>query len=150
MLIAGFLLLIAANVLLLILFYRLWRFTIDKSQQNGLVPSINSPAKAVGFLFIPLFALYWVFKVFAQLPKNLNAIAKNQDITHVMPEGLGLFIAIMSVIGIVPYVGYVTTIISVFILMPVFVSQCINTCDQIENESEDEKRGAIDYTATVD
>ncbi len=145
----GLVLLLTANILLLILLYRLWRFTIENSRLNGLEPSIDSPGKAVGFLFIPIFALYWVFKVFAQLPKDLNALAETKKTPIALPEKIGLFIAILTVGGVIPYLGIATSLITGFILMPVFVSQCINACDQIDNCIGTEEIGAVDYTTGI-
>ena len=55
------------GVLTLIYLHRAWRLI-----QPGNVQT--TPGKAVGFLFIPLFQLYWIFVAIAGLPKDWNRV----------------------------------------------------------------------------
>jgi hypothetical protein len=57
---------IAYVVLQFILIYKLWKVV-----QDGYAST--SAGKAVGFLFIPLFNYYWMFRAFWGLSKDLNA-----------------------------------------------------------------------------
>lgn len=56
---------IAYVVLLCILIYKLWKVV-----QDGYAST--SAGKALGFLFIPLFSYYWMFRAFWGLSKDLN------------------------------------------------------------------------------
>jgi len=123
-LIIGIVLSIVADIYFIVLLYRIWKFAINESRRYNLVPSIDTPGKAVGFLFIPFFSLYWVFKAFGKLPKDLNAIAKVKGSSTTMSEGIGTSLAMMSILSIIPFVGYVTAIIWI-VIAPVFISQSI-------------------------
>jgi hypothetical protein len=126
MLFIGVILLIIAEIYYLVLLYRVWRFAIDESHRHNIMPSIDTPGKAVGFLFIPFFNWYWVFQVFGKLPKDLNAIAHAKQSGALMSNGLGTTFAIMSVLSIIPFIGTVTGIIAL-IIAPIFISQSITT-----------------------
>lgn len=49
---------IAALIAAFVLLYQIWRFVIHESRCNHLEPSIETPGKAVGYLFIPFYNLY--------------------------------------------------------------------------------------------
>jgi predicted Zn finger-like uncharacterized protein len=56
----------------------------------------TTPSKAVWFLFIPYFNLYWIFQAIWGWTKDYNKICKNHDINLPrMPEGLALVISIL-------------------------------------------------------
>ncbi len=57
--------LLAGMILQYILTYRFWQIIQDGFQQT-------TPGKAVGFLFIPIFNLYWNFVAFFGLSKDMN------------------------------------------------------------------------------
>jgi hypothetical protein len=71
---------IAAAILLFILLYKFWQVV-----QDGFART--SPAKAVGFLFIPFFNLYWNFPAYFGLAKDLNRyisahFGNNEDVQN--------------------------------------------------------------------
>jgi hypothetical protein len=53
-------------ILLLIMLYRSWKVV-----QDGYAST--TPRQAIGFLFVPLFNFYWLFKAFAGLSVDLNS-----------------------------------------------------------------------------
>lgn len=55
-----------AGILLLIIIYRSWKVV-----QDGYAST--TPGKAIGFLFIPFFNFYWLFKAFAGLSVDQNS-----------------------------------------------------------------------------
>jgi hypothetical protein len=126
--ILGAILLIVAVIYLIVMVYRVWQFTIHQSQRYQLKPSIESPGKAVGFLFIPFFNLYWMFIVYGKLPKDINAICVARGEAASIPDGLGIAVAVLSVMSLIPFVGYVTGIIANAIFLPVLLSQVIAKC----------------------
>ena len=95
----GLILLVTASVIVFVRLYQLWRFIIGVSPFMGLAPSIATPGRAVGYLFIPLFNLYWVFIVLGKLPRDLNAMAQASDIRIRIPSGLGIAAATLSAIS---------------------------------------------------
>ncbi|GAA5494415.1 hypothetical protein Rhal01_00576 [Rubritalea halochordaticola] len=75
----GWGLLVFANILQLIYLYRAW----DCLQPGG---ATVTPGKAVGFLFIPLFNLYWVFVAYGQLAKEWNTVVSHYENTKYAPR----------------------------------------------------------------
>jgi hypothetical protein len=65
--------LLFAGVVFLILVYRMWA-----AIQDGDVRS--TPGKAVGFLFIPIFSLYWVFQVIPGFATDYNNFLARQSL----------------------------------------------------------------------
>jgi hypothetical protein len=80
-----------------ILHYKLWDALPTSSRAT-------SPGKAVGFLFIPFFNLYWYFVSYAALPTSIQKATGKPS-----ANGLGVTFAIMSVgqwfFSWIPYVG---------------------------------------------
>ncbi len=120
-------------VLFYIILYRLWKFTIAKSYELGIAPSIPTAGQAVGYLFIPVFNFYWLFKGIGKLPLEINAIAKRYDLQKLVPDNLGYIIASLSIVGLIPIVGHVTSAINFLILLPLFLKNCIEVCELIDN-----------------
>lgn len=127
----GALIWIAGFIYFLVLFYQVWRFVIDESKRNNLVPSIDTPGKAVGFCFIPFYNLYWYFRAFGTFPKDLNALAKAKGTDKNMSTALGTAIPVLIIVGIVPVVGYVAVFVAHLILFPVFISQAVRLCNDM-------------------
>jgi hypothetical protein len=127
----GFISILIANIYSLVLLYRLWKFTIAESKMNELKPSIETPGKAIGYLFIPFFDLYWIFIAFGKLPKNLNAIANAKGIKEMMSESIGTVLAVLVILSIIPVIGYLTALIAAWIILPVFYWNAINFCEKI-------------------
>lgn len=96
---------IYAIVIAFVLWYKGW-----KSIQDG--HARTTPGKAVGFLFIPLFGLYWIFQAFWGFSKDYNSFIKRHEISvSKLPEGLFLTSCILNVAGIplgfIPVVGWI-------------------------------------------
>ncbi len=115
-----------------IIFFHLWKFSIEESELAGLAPSVNSPGRVLGFCFIPLFNFYWAFVAWGKLPKDLNALAGSRECTRRLSQGLGITIPILSILSIIPLVGYVPGIIAGCVLIPLFLRNAIRLCREIE------------------
>jgi hypothetical protein len=124
-------LIIITFVLFYIILYRVWKFVIAKEHELGITPSIPSAGQAVGYLFIPLFNIYWLFKGIGKLPFDINLIAKKYDVQKVVQDNLGYIIAILALIGIIPFVGYITGAINFLILLPIFIARCVEVCELV-------------------
>lgn len=127
----GVIAVIIAMIYYFVLFYQVWRFVIEESQRNNLIPSIETPGKAIGYCFIPFYNLYWVFQAFGKFPKDLNALAAKKGSSK-MSESLGSTIPILVIIGIIPYIGYITALINILILYPIFIYQAVRQCHDIK------------------
>jgi hypothetical protein len=82
---------IVTTVYFFMLLYQLWK----------LIPADiarTTPGKAVGFTFIPVFNLYWVFVSYLGLCKDMNETLRRQRIHHQVSEGLGLTLCVLIVL----------------------------------------------------
>ena len=119
--------LLAGGIYIWVLFYQIWKYVIFESRHAGLPTSIPTPGQAIGYCFIPLYNFYWIFMAYGKLPKDLNALARVRGLTETMSNDLGMAIPILDLCGIIPFVGYLTSIIS-FILSMIFFSQGLRMC----------------------
>ena len=90
----GLILLMAGSAMMFIYLYRAWVLL----QPGG---ASTTPGKAVGFLFIPFFCIYWVFIALAKWPKDWNRIVSSHPNLAGAPrasEKLFLFWAILLLV----------------------------------------------------
>ena len=120
-------------VIFYIILYRLWKFTIAKAYELDIAPSIPTAGQAVGYLFIPFYNFYWLFKGIGKLPLEINVIAKRYDVQKLVPDNLGYIIASLSIVGLIPFIGYVTSAINFLILLPLFLKNCAEVCELIDD-----------------
>ena len=97
--VAGVVCLLIGGIMQYIALYRAWSCLQYSTPRT-------SPGKAVGFMFIPLFNIYWIFQAYHGLAKDWNRIMSQHPNLMRMPrisEGLALTVCIlslaMSVIG---------------------------------------------------
>jgi hypothetical protein len=94
----GYIPLLFAAVMFYVLLYKAWA-----SIQGGPVPVRTTPGKAVGFMFIPLFNIYWMFMAIWGWTQDYNAVvAQKNPSAPRMPEKLALVWCISNVVGCVP------------------------------------------------
>lgn len=113
LIIIGFVGLIYGGILSLIYLHRAWRVI----QPGG---ASTTPGKAVGFLFIPFFNLYWYFVAYWKWSQDWNRVTT----THrklvgapTMGEGLFLAYAILNVIGVLINLAGLAGLVFFFIIM---------------------------------
>lgn len=96
----GFLAILVGAIAFLVLLYKLWAAIQDGHARA-------TPGKAVGFLFIPFFNLYWAFQAIWGWAKDYNAYVDRHGLTSApkMPEGLFLAYVILCFSGIIPILG---------------------------------------------
>jgi|GEM_PF-1049080 len=83
------------------LIYRMWQSVQDSYART-------TPAKAVGFLFIPYFNLYWIFQAWWGFAKDCNSyIERNQAPVRKLPEGLFLAVCILTVIWFTIFIAII-------------------------------------------
>ena len=109
LLLIGIVPLFASAILYLMLLYRLWTLI-------PLADAKTSPGQAVGFLFIPLFNLYWFFVAFHGLAKSLNIESKRKGIVNIeVNEILSLTVCILNILCMIPYLN----IVLMFVYLPI-------------------------------
>jgi hypothetical protein len=95
------------------------------SIQDGI--TTVTPGKAIGFMFIPFFNLYWIFKAWGGFAEEYNGFAARHRL-NVVPVSSGVYItyAIFVLLGGI----FILPIIAVpFILIPLIAK----TCDAVTN-----------------
>lgn len=94
---------IFAEVLFCIYVYRMWKMI-----QDGYAST--TPGKAVGFLFIPFFNMYWVFRAFSSWAKDYNSFIQRNSIIGApkVSEGLFLAFSILICISPIPFIARIT------------------------------------------
>ena len=108
--IIGIFALIAAVVLQYIMLYRYWKLIQDGHARC-------TPGTAVGFLFIPFFNLYWVFRAIHGLALDMNQYCGQRGIaTRGIPEGLALAMCILVIVSIIPYLGLIAGLANMVII----------------------------------
>lgn len=130
-LIIGGLISIAASIIQAILIYHIWDFIITEYKIQGDEPPIDSPGKAVGYLFIPFYNFYWLFQVYGKIMESLNNLAESRKKELYLPNNLGILICIFTLSGIIPIVGTLLALIAMFVLIPVLFHKAIQAIEEI-------------------
>jgi ribosomal protein L40E len=79
-----------SSIVLLILIYKAWSALRD-------CPDAISPGRAVGFLFIPFFNIYWIFRAVWGWAKEFNSCKADRTAATKAPEGTFLAFCILWV-----------------------------------------------------
>ena len=108
--IVGIIGLIASAVYQFMLIYKLWSLIPRERAET-------TPGKAIGFLFIPFFNLYWIFVAIHGLAKGLNNELRSVAPGKQVSEGLSLTFCILSIVNIIPYVNLITGIVNIVIMI---------------------------------
>jgi hypothetical protein len=124
---------ILAFVVLAVLVYKMW-IAIPANQSR------TTPAKAVGFLFIPIFNLYWWFQALWGWSQDWNNYASKSKsslnrVSEVLPLTIAILLFIMGSVGLLLSILGQLWIAAVFsiaicILVSVFI---FKVCDVINN-----------------
>jgi hypothetical protein len=117
-----------AAIWALVLLYQVWRYVIVESRRHGLVPPIDSPGKAVGYLFIPVFNIYWAFIAYGKLAPAWNALAAATGRRGGMSRWLGITLSILPWLALIPRLGGSVFLLDVLALFPLFVIQAVERC----------------------
>ena len=105
-------------VVLFMFIYRMWA-----SIQDG--QARMTPGKAVGFCFIPLFNLYWMFPVFQGFAEDYNTYLARRGL-HLQRLNDQLFLSypIMVLFSAIPYLGMLASPVALVILVLIISKTC--------------------------
>lgn len=101
--------------------YRIWSAINDDQTET-------TPLAAAGLMLIPLFNIYWVFRVYPGFVSAYNEFAKRQQLA--VPElsrGLFLAFAVFSALSAIPFVGGLFSIPNI-VLIGLMISKA---CDAV-------------------
>ncbi|MDA3798455.1 MAG: hypothetical protein PF692_05165 [Kiritimatiellae bacterium] len=92
----SYILVLFGEIVLVVLLYKSWAAIQDGHART-------TPGKAIGFLFIPFFNIYWAFQATWGLSKDFNAYLQRNSISvAALPEGLFLSFCILSITAWIP------------------------------------------------
>jgi hypothetical protein len=93
----------------------------------------TTPGKAIGFLFIPFFNVYWIFQVWGGFPTDYNNYVDRYRLP-VSPLSAALFKAypILILLTAIPFLGILVALVN----MILFVAIICRTCDAINALAE--------------
>jgi hypothetical protein len=97
----GYVCFLAAGITYLVLLYKAWSAINDGQART-------TPGAAVGFLFIPLFNLYWMFQAVWGWAQDYNKYIARHNVAGAphMNEQLFLFQPITQLASVVPLVNF--------------------------------------------
>lgn len=93
----------------------------------------TTPAKAVGFMFIPFFNIYWIFMAYWGYAQDYNAFLQKMNI-EVAPLKENLFLAfcILAACSYIPYINILAAIPAMIVSIIVYkkmIDAINNLCD---------------------
>jgi hypothetical protein len=93
-----------------------------------------SAGKAIGFRFIPFFNLYWIFVFWEQLARRINFQFRLRNKPIPVSVALADWACILRILGIIPYLGYITAAVAFLVLFPILFSQIRSACNELTLE----------------
>jgi hypothetical protein len=109
---------LASSVMFIVLFYKSWAAIQDGKART-------TPGKALGFLFIPIFQLYWIFQVFPGLATDYNRYAERYRLAVPrLSRGLLLTYVILCFTTWIPLVGIPLTVMALAIGLSMISEIC--------------------------
>ena len=103
-------------ILFLVILYRSWKVIQDGTPRT-------TPGKAIGFLFIPFFNIYWLFIATVGLVKDMNKYANERGITGIkVSKKIALSHYILLLLSYIPFIS-ILTIIPAWITYYIFIGQ---------------------------
>ncbi|MBU2573606.1 MAG: hypothetical protein KKH28_05970 [Elusimicrobia bacterium] len=116
-------------ICMLMLWYKSWAVIQDGHART-------TPGKAVGFLFIPFFNIYWAFQAVWGLSKDFNAYLQRNSIPAArLPEGLFLAFCILCFTTWIPVLGLVFLVVN-YIIGLLMVSALCDGINAIAEKSQ--------------
>jgi hypothetical protein len=106
------------GIVMAVLWYKSWAAIQDGHART-------TPGKAVGFLFIPFFNIYWVSQAIWGLSKDFNAYLQRNSIPATrLPEGLFLTFCILGFTTWIPGLGLALLIVNYMIALIMVTALC--------------------------
>jgi hypothetical protein len=90
--------------------------------------------KAIGFRFIPIYNIYWIFVFWEQLARRINFQFRLRNKTAPVSVALADWACILRIMGLIPYLGYVTVAIAFFVLFPILFASVRSACNELALE----------------
>lgn len=119
---AGGVLMLVFAVSLAVMIYRMWSAIQDGSTRV-------SPGKALGFLFIPFFNLYWIFRVLPGFATEYNGYVGRRNLSvPSLGRGPMMTYCVLALTGWIPAVGTLLVLINgaIAVMMSARIADAVN------------------------
>ena len=117
---------LASSIVLFVLYYKMWAAIQDGHART-------TPGIAIGFMFIPLFNIYWMFQAIWGYSKDYNEYLRRYSIqAKPLPEGLFLTGCILPLLGWLPFVGSIIGIAN-FVIFIIIVNAICYSINALAN-----------------
>lgn len=136
----GIIAVVYLTVINLLLWWKAWKSIQDFGART-------SPGQAVGFLFIPIVNLYWIFQAFWGFSKDYNSNIEgyNLEIKR-LPEGLFLIYTLVAVINAVlfwvPLLNLLLNL-AALVLTIVVANKLVDAVNRISQVPRPESKGLV-------
>ncbi len=113
--------LIAQMIYTFLILWKMWG-----SIQDGYARA--TPGKAIGFLFIPFFNVYWIFQAWGGFPRDYNNYVDRRRL-NVPHLSSGIFTAypVLILLTAIPFLGILVALVNMFL----FAAIISKTCDAV-------------------
>jgi len=129
---AAALFLVVQIVITFLLLYKMWAAIQDGHART-------TPGKAIGFLFIPFFSVYWIFQVWGGFPADYNRyVERHRPDLPRLSSGIYVAYPVLILLSAIPFLDVLTVLVSLF----VFFAIIAKTCDAV-NRLADAALGPI-------
>jgi len=109
LLVVGVLLTLYAEIVFLVLLYKAWACIQDGSSRT-------SAGQAVGFLFVPIFNFYWIFRALPGFADEYNLYLERAGVSATpLTRGSLQGLAVLSVLTIIPILGGVAAVVGLVV-----------------------------------
>ena len=98
-------------IMTFVLLYKMWA-----SIQDG--HARTTPGKAIGFLFIPFYCVYWIFQVWGGFPTDYNSYVERQRLdVPVLGSGVYTAYPVLILLSVIPFLNILTALVSLFVFL---------------------------------
>jgi hypothetical protein len=111
---------------LVVAFVKFLKNCWETIQDDGF--AMTTPQKAVGFLFVPIFNLYWIFIAYYGLSKQINKYIDRHNLDSRFKSKQGQTLA-FCILLFVPFLGWIISIFLYFMVLADFKRSCTYIVD---------------------
>ncbi len=118
-------------ILSFVVIYKMWSAIQDGRSTR------TTPSKAIGFLFIPFFNIYWIFQGWGGFPTDYNRYIEEDSLpVPNLSSGLYTSYPILVLLCAIPFLGILILIIASL----VFIIVTAKTCDAVNRLADAKER----------
>jgi len=113
--------LIVQMIYTFVILWKMW-----SSIQDGYARA--TPGKAIGFLFIPFFNVYWIFQAWGGFPRDYNNyVDRHRLAAPHLSSGVFTAYPVLILLTAIPFLGIIVALVNMFL----FAAIISRTCDAV-------------------